>query len=62
MVSFLLHAYFSEKNLELVPNSFSMNVEKRIKKHSAEKKVIVWSKSLKGAPLNTLKLFFLKMF
>ena len=47
--------------------NFSMNVEeeKNLKKYFAEKKVIVCSKGLKGAPSNTQKnsaTFFLIIF
>ena len=53
--------FLSEKNLELVANAFFMNVKANNFKHFAEK-VIVCSKGLKGAPLNTLKLFSAKCF
>ena len=49
------------KNLELVPNAFSMNVEEKKEKNFAEKSHSVF-KGFKGAPSYTLKKFVRKVF
>ena len=57
---FLLRAYYCEKNLELVSNAFSMNVEK--KKNFLRKKSHSVFEGFKGGPFEHTKTFFCKMF
>ena len=59
--SFLLRAYFCERNSELVLKTFFMNDEKKIKKHFVERSF----SGFKGAPFKPFEhtmTFFRKMF
>ena len=56
---FFITCIFLWKNLELVTNRFLRIMKRKLKK-KMRKKIMVYSKGLKGAPLNTLKLSFLQ--
>ena len=60
-IFFLLHAYICEKHLELVSNVFFVYVEKN-KFNLRKKKTFSVFKGLKGAPLNTPKLYSQNVF